>query len=122
MACTSTKLIYMHEEILKRDEGKCQDCGKLTRIVHHKTPIKDKGDVLDPENLVSLCNDCHKKRHAEIREANPCLSKKFKKMAFFISPEIKERIFLYVTKDGFNSKQSEAVNKLLDIGLKAEGY
>lgn len=55
---------------LMRDRYTCQDCGRPAEEVHHKehlTPanIGDVGVSLNPENLVSLCKDCHFKRHSE---------------------------------------------------------
>lgn len=63
-------------------EGKayrCQDCGRKiyvrkydryaedVLVVHHIARLLD-GGVSDEKNLAFLCNDCHNKRHAEIRE------------------------------------------------------
>jgi len=52
---------------LKRDGYSCRDCGALQPLhVHHKTPIR-KYDILenanDLDNLVTLCQPCHKERH-----------------------------------------------------------
>lgn len=61
------------ENIWKRDAGLCVDCLKSGRIVpaeevHHiiaLTPlnVKDPRITLNPDNLVSLCRECHKLRH-----------------------------------------------------------
>ena len=56
------------EYILKRDRFKCVDCGLLATEVHHikeLTPdnINDEKVSVNPANLVSLCYDCHRKRH-----------------------------------------------------------
>lgn len=50
------------DEILARDNHQCQDCGKQTLLdVHHIKP-KCKGGTDDPDNLISLCEDCHVKQ------------------------------------------------------------
>lgn len=59
--------------VWKRDAGLCVDCmrqGKVTAAeeVHHVielTPlnIRDPRVSLNPDNLVSLCRECHKARH-----------------------------------------------------------
>ena len=40
------------------------DDGQLE--VHHIVPVA-KGGGDEPENLVTLCKECHKKRHKELR-------------------------------------------------------
>ncbi|MFS3940955.1 HNH endonuclease [Bacillus subtilis] len=55
--------------VLQRDSYMCQDCykdKKLTQadMVHHIEEYADNPDRgLDMDNLVSLCNSCHNKRH-----------------------------------------------------------
>ena len=62
---------------LERDFYICQDClaakrrGEMIRprtatVVHHIQPIELRPDLkLDLDNLVSLCDPCHNKRHPE---------------------------------------------------------
>jgi 5-methylcytosine-specific restriction protein A len=64
-------------QALERDHYTCQDClaeyraGHMHRprqatMVHHIKTKEDRPDLaLDIENLVSLCDDCHAKRHPE---------------------------------------------------------
>jgi 5-methylcytosine-specific restriction endonuclease McrA len=62
--------------VWKRDGGLCVDCKKKGMItpaeeVHHVIPltaenVKDPNVSLNPENLVSLCRECHKNRHGTI--------------------------------------------------------
>lgn len=59
---------------LMRDRYLCQKCGRPAEEVHHKehlTPgnIMDARVSLDPENLVSLCKDCHFMEHREDQAA-----------------------------------------------------
>ena len=61
------------EYVWQRDRGLCVDCLKRGRVtpaeeVHHVieiTPenITDPAITLNPENLVSLCRECHRRRH-----------------------------------------------------------
>jgi 5-methylcytosine-specific restriction endonuclease McrA len=59
------------EYVLKRDDRTCADCGATVgdvretgepAEVHHKTPVVA-GGTDDPENLITLCRDCHNERH-----------------------------------------------------------
>ena len=64
-------------QALRRDRGMCVDCmarfetgaGKRPRraqVVHHIQPLEERPDLaLNLANLVSLCADCHAKRHPE---------------------------------------------------------
>ena len=67
----------LRDTIMKRDGYLCQDCkarGKITPAeeVHHiieLTPnnINDASITLNPDNLVSLCRECHRQRHGAKR-------------------------------------------------------
>lgn len=58
---------------MKRDAYVCVDCMKKNKLtaaeeVHHITEltpenITDPAITLNPNNLVSLCRECHKERH-----------------------------------------------------------
>jgi hypothetical protein len=50
-------------DILERDSSICQICGDQARDVHHLSYVH-RGDEYDFE-LVSLCQDCHKKYHLQ---------------------------------------------------------
>lgn len=54
------------QNILDRDGKTCRDCGtkKMAMEVHHVKPVS-KGGTNDPENLITLCWKCHKKRHGK---------------------------------------------------------
>lgn len=65
----------LREVIMARDARLCQDClrnGIFTPAeeVHHITPltpqnITDPRVALSGDNLISLCRECHRKRHGE---------------------------------------------------------
>ncbi len=59
----------VREEVLKRDNYKCQICGdnrfylekgRVTNLeVHHIKPISQGGKCIDRDNLITLCKACH---------------------------------------------------------------
>ena len=61
----------VREYVLRRDMYTCHDCSGRANEVHHideltQENIGDPNVALNPENLMSLCGDCHKKRtHSE---------------------------------------------------------
>lgn len=53
--------------VLRRDHYTCRECDRRAEEVHHiieLTPsnIMDYSIALNPDNLISLCRDCHMKR------------------------------------------------------------
>lgn len=63
-------------EALKRDSYICQDCKKekLNLIVHHIDESRKNGRSVmnnDLSNLVTLCRNCHGKRHGGLVFKNP---------------------------------------------------
>ena len=53
------------EAILHRDNYTCQCCGKKNcRLEVHHIKFKSDGGTDDEENLITLCEDCHKGVHA----------------------------------------------------------
>lgn len=54
--------------IMKRDNYLCVKCGRPAVEVHHKkhlSPdnINDVNVTMNPDNLISLCKDCHFEEH-----------------------------------------------------------
>ncbi|MFU8868290.1 HNH endonuclease [Natronococcus sp.] len=65
--------LYGHEwfkirnRILNRDENTCRNCGETTNlVVHHVVPIQTRG-TNRPDNLLTLCRDCHRAAHGHRR-------------------------------------------------------
>ncbi len=62
--------LRMRKLILERDHGLCQEClrhGRYTpaTAVHHKQELLERWDLrLDPDNLESLCDECHNRMRA----------------------------------------------------------
>lgn len=69
----------VRDYVYSRDNGLCQDCLKAGRItpgleVHHlitltASNIDDADIALNPDKLITLCYECHKKRHWHDRSA-----------------------------------------------------
>ncbi|MDE6706851.1 MAG: HNH endonuclease [Oscillospiraceae bacterium] len=57
--------------IMRRDGYQCQDCKRYGRLreavtVHHIQHLDEHPELaLQSENLISLCAECHNKRHPE---------------------------------------------------------
>lgn len=52
------------EAVLNRDSYTCQICGaKNTRLEVHHIVYRSKGGTNDEDNLITLCESCHKKIH-----------------------------------------------------------
>lgn len=66
----STEWKWRRAEVIIRDDYTCQECGDVggpegdvELHVHHITPISDGGGD-DPQNLMTLCKDCHNNTHS----------------------------------------------------------
>lgn len=57
------RYLEIRSQILLRDHFRCQECGYYKHLeVHHIVP-RSKGGTDDSENLVTLCQRCHGKKH-----------------------------------------------------------
>lgn len=63
----ANKFAKLKQKILIRDDYTCQKCDKCEDIeVHHIIPANEEMILyLDPDNLISLCNKCHREIHSE---------------------------------------------------------
>jgi 5-methylcytosine-specific restriction endonuclease McrA len=53
----------LREEILARDDWRCQVCGRLKNLdVHHLRRRSALGDDVEA-NLITLCRECHQTLH-----------------------------------------------------------
>ncbi|WP_407075647.1 HNH endonuclease [Natronococcus wangiae] len=60
----------LRDQILKRDDGMCRNCGETTNLnVHHIVPIHTRGTNRS-DNLITLCRDCHRAAHGHRRGTN----------------------------------------------------
>jgi len=58
----------LRKEALDRDGHMCQDCGQRKATQVHHDSYDNVGDE-DPDDLLSLCAACHRKRHPERNHA-----------------------------------------------------
>jgi len=59
---TSSEYQIWRQYILELDDNKCVYCGQPATVVHHILPQKTHPEsVLDPENGLSVCQECHYK-------------------------------------------------------------
>ena len=54
-------------QVLERDRWRCQRCGSQWNLqVHHLELRSQSGDDVE-ENLITLCNSCHRRAHDRFR-------------------------------------------------------
>lgn len=53
--------------VIERD-GRCMRCGVtcITYEVHHIVPISEGGYEFDPDNCITMCEQCHKMKHSTL--------------------------------------------------------
>jgi len=56
------------KEIYRRDNFTCQKCGVKNRKLHchHILGVKEGKKLFDNNNLITLCEECHSKKHPEL--------------------------------------------------------
>jgi 5-methylcytosine-specific restriction endonuclease McrA len=55
----------LRQEILERDNWRCQNCGSLQHLqVHHRELRSHSGSDTD-KNLITLCDLCHRLTHGQ---------------------------------------------------------
>lgn len=53
----------LRRKTLERDSWRCQHCGRATELeVHHIRSRSALGDD-NPDNLITLCSECHRTMH-----------------------------------------------------------
>jgi len=58
----SKQWLALRQLVLERANGKCEKCGNPAQAVHHKKYPNDlHNDCTD--NLIAVCNKCHKEIH-----------------------------------------------------------
>lgn len=59
----------------RRDKYRCRECGRAGRLeAHHEPPLERGGDPFDLCGIVTLCRDCHIRRHQ--RDCNGMMAKR----------------------------------------------
>ena len=89
------------EAVLHRDNYTCQCCGKKNcRLEVHHIKFRSNGGTDDEENLITLCEDCHKGVHA----GTVVLNKKPKK-----SKDLKHATHMSIIRSYLLKKYSNAI-------------
>ncbi len=67
----------MRRFVHARDKGECRECGRKVSFrrfnCHHVLEVSQ-GGTNHPTNLVTLCRECHEKKHPHLRRANERVS------------------------------------------------
>jgi 5-methylcytosine-specific restriction endonuclease McrA len=54
----------LHQQVLERDNWRCQNCGSMQNLEVHHTKLRSQlGDDSDL-NLITLCSTCHRLTHS----------------------------------------------------------
>jgi hypothetical protein len=61
------RLLQLKKDILRRDKFYCQICGESNSLhIHHILSRSTTPELtFDPENLITVCENCHKKIHSK---------------------------------------------------------
>ena len=61
----------IRKQVLERDNNTCQRCFDNDKkpVVHHKIP-QFKGGPDTPDNLMSVCDNCHSQEHMQLRRGD----------------------------------------------------
>jgi len=71
----------LRDQAIKRDGGKCCDCGSRLHLqVHHHTYPAQNWELDCLDNLTTLCGGCHKEIHERRKEENEATRKRNKKL------------------------------------------
>ncbi len=53
----------LRQQILRRDNWKCQFCGTMSNLEVHHTEFRSRSGEDSEENLITLCTACHARVH-----------------------------------------------------------
>ena len=75
----------LRSEAIKRDEGKCLQCGTRSELnVHHHTypgtPAQGNWDLDCLDNLTTLCKSCHDEEHDRLKAAEAAIKRETHKL------------------------------------------
>jgi 5-methylcytosine-specific restriction endonuclease McrA len=54
----------VRQQVLKRDNWRCQNCGCRENLQVHHRKLRSQGGDDSEFNLITLCNSCHGREHA----------------------------------------------------------
>ncbi len=50
-------------QVLRRDNWRCQSCGKMSNLEVHHNEFRSRSGDDSPQNLITLCSKCHAAVH-----------------------------------------------------------
>jgi len=54
----------LRQQVLRRDAWRCQACGAMSNLEVHHQEFRSRSGNDSEENLITLCDDCHRLVHA----------------------------------------------------------
>ena len=54
---------HLHQQILVRDNWRCQFCGALHNLEVHHVQFRSRSGDDTEENLITACHQCHSRLH-----------------------------------------------------------
>lgn len=105
--------------VLDRDGYQCQKCkAKHTRLEVHHIVFKSKGGTNEPDNLITLCHECHEAVHSgEVKITGLRSKTKHATEMGIVRAQIKKTFGSYVETFGYETKF-----KREGMGLPKEHY
>ena len=76
VALNTEEYLKLCQEVLKRDDWRCQNCGVMRRLQIHHKQFRSHGGDDTKENLITLCGGCHTQLHVPRLRNNGISSKK----------------------------------------------
>ena len=53
----------LHQQVLERDNWRCQACGSMQNLEVHHIQFRSHSGLDSEENLITLCDGCHRACH-----------------------------------------------------------
>jgi 5-methylcytosine-specific restriction endonuclease McrA len=53
----------LRQQVLRRDSWRCQSCGSMCNLEVHHQELRSQGGNDSEENLITVCDRCHKLVH-----------------------------------------------------------
>jgi 5-methylcytosine-specific restriction endonuclease McrA len=53
----------LHQQILRRDNWRCESCGTMSNLEVHHSEFRSHSGADSEENLITLCTACHARVH-----------------------------------------------------------
>ena len=72
-ALSKSQWARLRKQVFERDAHRCRQCGRAGKLhCDHRVPLFSGGSETDPDNLQTLCKNCHvAKNRREHEQRNP---------------------------------------------------